>query len=206
VRSKSFWFLAVGMMICGATTMGLIQPHFVPAAHDHGMPATTAAGLLALVGIFDVAGTIASGWLTDRVDPRKLLLAYYVLRGWSLLALPVLFGSSVEPPMLAFIVFYGLDWVATIPPTMALCREAFGTRAPVMFGWVFASHQVGAALMALAAGIVRDETGSYDWAWYVGGVVCILAGVVSLFVPRMRATTPVVATAVSASGPLPPRE
>jgi MFS family permease len=194
VRSKSFWFLAIGMMICGATTMGLIQPHFVPAAHDHGMPATTAAGLLALVGIFDVAGTIASGWLTDRVDPRKLLLAYYVLRGWSLLALPVLFGSSVEPPMLAFIVFYGLDWVATIPPTMALCREAFGTRAPVMFGWVFASHQIGAALMALAAGIVRDELGSYDVAWYVGGVVCILAGVVSLFVPRRRAAVPMAVT------------
>ncbi|MGI5127133.1 MFS transporter [Pseudonocardia sp. CA-107938] len=195
VRSKAFWFLAVGMMICGATTMGLIQPHFVPAAHDHGMPATTAAGLLALVGIFDVVGTIASGWLTDRVDPRKLLLAYYVLRGWSLLALPVLFGSTVEPPMLAFIVFYGLDWVATIPPTMALCREAFGARAPVMFGWAFASHQVGAALMAVVAGIVRDEVGSYDLAWYVGGAVCVLAGVVSLFVPKRRVAVPVVVAA-----------
>ena len=190
VRSKAFWFLAVGMMICGATTMGLIQPHFVPAAHDHGMPATTAAGLLALVGIFDVAGTIASGWLCDRVDPRKLLLAYYVLRGWSLLALPVLFGPSVEPPMLAFIIFYGLDWVATIPPTLALCREAFGARAPVIFGWVFASHQVGAALMALVAGIVRDELGSYDTAWFVGGALCVIAGVVSLFVPKSRAPLP----------------
>jgi len=185
------------MMICGATTMGLIQPHFVPAAHDHGMPVTAAAGLLALVGLCDVAGTIASGWLTDRVDPRFLLLAYYVFRGFSLLALPVLFGPTVAPPMIVFIVFYGLDWVATIPPTMALCREAFGARAPVVFGWVFASHQVGAALMALIAGIVRDELGSYDLAWYVGGALCIVAGVVSLLVRAGRSRRPITAEALT---------
>ena len=103
------------------------------------MPTTVAAGLLALVGLFDVVGTIASGWLTDRVDPRLLLLAYYVLRGFSLALLPVLFGPQVQPSMLAFIIFYGLDWVATIPPTMALCREIFGAAAPVVFGWVFAA-------------------------------------------------------------------
>lgn len=190
-RTRQFWYLAGGMMICGATTMGLIQPHFIPAAHDHGMPATTAAGLLALVGIFDVAGTIASGWLTDRVDPRLLLLGYYVLRGLSLLALPVLFGPVVEAHMLAFIVFYGLDWVATIPPTMALCRELFGASAPVVFGWVFASHQVGAALMALGAGVVRDELGSYDAAWFLGGGLCLLAGVASLLVRRAPVPAPV---------------
>ncbi len=133
-RTRAFWCPAAGTMICGATTTGLIRPHFVPAAHDRGMPATTAAGLLALVGLFDVAGAIASGWLTDRVDPRLLLLAYYVLRGVSLVALPVLLGPAIAPPMLAFIVFYGLDWVATIPPTMALCREIFGPAAPVVFG------------------------------------------------------------------------
>jgi predicted MFS family arabinose efflux permease len=168
--------------------MGLIQPHFIPAANDHGMPTTVAAGLLALVGLFDVVGTIASGWLTDRVDPRLLLLAYYVLRGFSLLALPVLFGPHVQPSMLAFIVFYGLDWVATIPPTMALCREIFGASAPVVFGWVFASHQVGAALMALGAGIVRDQLHAYDAAWYAGGALCVVAGGLSLLVRR----TPVV--------------
>jgi MFS family permease len=187
-RVKGFWYLAAGMMICGATTMGLIQPHFVPAAHDHGMPQTVAAGLLALVGIFDVAGTIASGWLTDRVDPRYLLLVYYVLRGLSLLALPALFGPDIQANMVAFIVFYGLDWVATIPPTMALCRELFGASAPVVFGWVFASHQVGAAAMALGAGIVRDELGTYDMAWYAGGAICILAGALSLLV-RKRVLT-----------------
>jgi predicted MFS family arabinose efflux permease len=171
--------------------MGLIQPHFIPAAHDHGMPQTMAAGLLALVGIFDVAGTIASGWLTDRIDPRYLLLVYYVLRGLSLLALPVLFGPEIETQMVAFIVFYGLDWVATIPPTMALCRELFGAAAPVVFGWVFASHQVGAAFMALGAGIVRDELGAYDAAWYVGGALAVVAGFLSLLVrKRQKIPTP----------------
>jgi MFS family permease len=183
-RTAPFWYLAAGMMICGATTMGLIQPHFIPAAGDHGMPSTVAAGLLALVGLFDVVGTIASGWLTDRVDPRLLLLAYYVLRGFSLAALPLLFGPDVQPSMLGFIIFYGLDWVATIPPTMALCREVFGASAPVVFGWVFASHQVGAALMALGAGIVRDELGAYDLAWFVGGGLCLIAGGLSLLVKR----------------------
>jgi predicted MFS family arabinose efflux permease len=190
-RTRGFWYLAAGMMICGATTMGLIQPHFIPAAHDHGMPQTMAAGLLALVGIFDIAGTIASGWLTDRIDPRYLLLVYYVLRGLSLLALPVLFGPDIEANMLAFIVFYGLDWVATIPPTMALCRELFGAAAPVVFGWVFASHQVGAAFMALAAGIVRDQLGAYDVAWYVGGVLAVIAGFLSLLVRKRTAKVPV---------------
>jgi MFS family permease len=183
-RTRPFWYLAAGMMICGATTMGLIQPHFIPAAHDHGMPQTVAAGLLALVGLFDIAGTIASGWLTDRFDPRYLLLAYYVLRGLSLMALPVLFGPDIELHMVAFIVFYGLDWVATIPPTMALCREIFGELAPVVFGWVFASHQVGAALMALGAGIVRDELGAYDLAWFIGGGLAVVAGFLSLLVRR----------------------
>ena len=140
-----------------------------------------------LVGIFDIVGTIASGWLTDRVDPRLLLLAYYVLRGFSLMALPLLFGPSVHPTMLLFVVFYGLDWVATIPPTMALVREHFGARAPVVFGWVFASHQVGAAAMALVAGIIRDRLHTYDAAWYVGGALCLVAGVLSLAVGRTQA-------------------
>ncbi|MGH3586294.1 MAG: MFS transporter [Pseudonocardia sp.] len=183
-RSTGFWYLAIGMMICGATTMGLIQPHFVPAAHDHGMPQTVAAGLLALVGIFDLAGTIASGWLTDRVDPRYLLAVYYTLRGLSLLALPAMFGPDLKASMVAFIVFYGLDWVATIPPTMALCRELFGKSAAVVFGWVFASHQVGAAAMALGAGIVRDQSGAYDAAWFAGGAMCVAAAVVSLMIRR----------------------
>ena len=184
VRRGPFWLLAGGFMICGATTNGLVQPHFIPAAHDHGMPMTTAAGLLALVGVFDVAGTIASGWFTDRVDPRKLLLAYYGLRGLSLFLLPQLFGADLQVNMVAFIVFYGLDWVATVPPTLALCRQYFGARAPVVFGWVFASHQVGAAIAAFGAGVIRDVTGSYDPAFYGAAVLCVFAAGLSLSIRR----------------------
>ncbi len=123
VRVRTFWALAIGFAICGATTNGLIGTHFIPSAHDHGMPETTAAGLLAVVGVFDIIGTIASGWLTDRVNPRILLAVYYAFRGLGLLVLPFLLAPEVNPPMIIFIVVYGLDWVATVPPTVALCRE-----------------------------------------------------------------------------------
>ena len=152
-RSRTFWLLSGGFAICGMTTNGLIATHFVPAAHDHGMPATTAASLLAVVGIFDVVGTIASGWLTDKVDPRLLLVGYYVLRGVGLMTLPTLMSPHVEPSMWVFIIIYGLDWVATVPPTVALCREWFGAASgPIVFGWIFASHQIGAAVAATGAG------------------------------------------------------
>ena len=143
------------------------------------MPHTTAASLLALIGIFDVAGTIFSGWLTDRVDPRLLLGGYYTLRGLSLLILPSLFAPGTEPSMWVFIVFYGLDWIATVPPTVALCRNRFGDAGPVVFGWVFASHQVGAAIAAVGAGAIRDTQGSYDLAWYFAGGLCVIAALLS---------------------------
>ncbi|WP_245821354.1 MFS transporter [Geodermatophilus pulveris] len=184
VRTVPFWLLAGGFFICGLSTNGLVQPHFIPAAHDHGMPITTAAWLLALVGVFDIAGTVLSGWLTDRVDPRLLLLAYYGLRGMSLFLLPALFGPELHVSMVAFIVFYGLDWVATVPPTLALCREFFGPRAPVVFGWVFASHQLGAAFAAFGGGVVRDVTGSYDLAWFLAGALCLAAAAMSFLIPR----------------------
>ncbi|WP_190822837.1 MFS transporter [Saccharopolyspora pogona] len=174
-RKPAFWLLAGGFAICGASTNGLVNTHFVPAAHDHGMPTTTAAGLLAVIGVFDVLGTVLSGWLTDKVNPRVLLAAYYTLRGLSLFVLPQLLGPSVEASMVLFVVFYGLDWVATVPPTMALCREHFGPRASVVFGWVFASHQIGAAAIASIAGVVRDQFGDYAAAWYGAGLLCLLA-------------------------------
>ncbi|HEV7212380.1 MAG TPA: MFS transporter [Blastococcus sp.] len=183
-RTTPFWLLAGGFFICGMSTNGLVQPHFIPAAHDHGLPVTTAAGLLAVVGVFDIAGTVFSGWLTDRADPRLLLLAYYALRGFSLFLLPTLFGPRLAPSMVAFIVFYGLDWVATVPPTLALCREHFGVRAPVVFGWVFASHQLGSAVAAFGGGVIRDVTGSYDDAWLGAGALCMLAAVLSLAIRR----------------------
>ena len=185
-RQRSFWALAIAFAICGATTNGLVGVHFIPSAHDHGMSGTTAAGLLALVGIFDVAGTVASGWLTDRFDPRKLLVAYYAFRGVGLLALPWLLSEHVHPSMLVFIVVYGLDWVATVPPTAVLCRRLFGERGTIVFGWVFAAHQVGAAAAALGAGVVRDVFGTYTYAWWGGAVLCALAAALSIMTRRDR--------------------
>ncbi|WP_040692593.1 MFS transporter [Nocardia vinacea] len=183
-RSPGFWLLAGGFAICGASTNGLVGTHFVSAAHDHGMPPTTAAGLLALVGIFDVAGTIFSGWLTDRADPRYLLVGYYTLRGLSLLILPSLFAPDTQPSMWVFIIFYGLDWIATVPPTVMLCRELFGADGPVAFGWVFASHQIGSAIAATGAGVIRDVQGSYNLAWYIAGALCAAAALMSATIRR----------------------
>jgi MFS family permease len=189
-RTRPFWLLAGGFLICGMSTNGLVQPHFIPAAHDHGLPVTTAAGLLAVVGLFDIAGTVLSGWLTDRFDPRVLLLAYYSLRGVSLFLLPSLFGPELHVSMVAFIVFYGLDWVATVPPTLALCREHFGARAPVVFGWVFAAHQVGSAIAAFGGGVIRDWTGSYDAAWFAAGLLCLVAAGFSIAIRRRADDVP----------------
>ena len=184
-RSPAFWALLLTFAVCGWSTNGLIQTHFVPAAHDHGMPATTAAGLLALVGVFDVAGTIASGWLTDRIDARILLVVYYAFRGLSLLAIDAVLAPHVEPGMWIFIVFYGLDWVATVPPTVALCRQHFGIeRSGIVFGWVFASHMVGAGIGASIAGWVRTSTGSYSAAWLSAAILCFVAAAMCLTIPR----------------------
>ncbi|BBY59595.1 MFS transporter [Mycolicibacterium sarraceniae] len=174
-RLPAFWLLAASFAICGMTTNGLIGTHFIPAANDHGMPTTVAAGLLAAVGVLDVAGTIFSGWLTDRVDPRLLLVVYYLGRGLSLLALPALLSPHAEPSTWVFIIFYGLDWVATVPPTIVLCREYFGARSPVVFGWVFAAHQIGAAVAAFGAGWLRDVNGSYDPAFHSAAGLCAAA-------------------------------
>ncbi len=184
-RTRTFWLLAGGFAICGATTNGLIATHFIPAAMDHGMPPTTAASLLAVVGIFDVAGTIASGWFTDRVDPRLLLLAYYTLRGVGLAVLPSLLSPHTTPSTWVFIIFYGLDWVATVPPTVMLCREWFGAAdGAIVFAWVFASHQVGAAWAAYGAGVIRDRTGSYDPAFWAAAGLCVVAAALSVSIRR----------------------
>ncbi|MDQ1751599.1 MAG: hypothetical protein QOE71_2655 [Pseudonocardiales bacterium] len=185
-RSWTFWVLMGTFFICGWSTNGLIGSHFIPAAHDHGMPPTTAANLLALIGIFDIVGTVGSGWLTDRMDPRNLLMAYYGLRGLSLLIVPSVLGSTVDPPLFLFIIFYGLDWVATVPPTVALCREHFGVQSSaVVFGWVFASHMIGAGVAASFAGAVRAQTGDYRIAWLTAGALCVAAAL-SFFTIRQR--------------------
>jgi predicted MFS family arabinose efflux permease len=189
-RGGTFWLLAGSFAICGASTNGLVKTHFVPAAHDHGLPVTTAASLLAVIGVFDIAGTVASGWFTDRLSPRRLLAIYYGLRGLSLMFLPMLFSDSVHPSMLLFIVFYGLDWVATVPPTIALCREHYGENSAIVFGWVLAAHQIGAALVAYLGGVARDALGSYDVVWYTSGALCALAALMSLVVRHSPVAAP----------------
>lgn len=186
-RSKVFWILFGTFWICGWSTNGLIGTHFISASHDHGLPETTAASLLALIGVFDIIGTVASGWLTDRVDSRYLLFVYYLLRGLSLLAVPYLLADVVNPSLFVFIVFYGLDWVATVPPTVALCRAHFGVeKAGVVFGWVFAAHMVGAGVAASYAGFIRQGTGDYFGAWMTAGALCLGAAVAVLFIPSLR--------------------
>ena len=197
VRTGPFWLLAGSFAICGASTNGLVQTHFVPAAHDHGMPVPAAASLLAVIGVFDVVGTVASGWFTDRFEPRRLLAVYYALRGISLLFLPMLLAPNVHPPMVFFIVFYGLDWVATVPPTLALCREQYGEDSAIVFGWVLASHQVGAALVAFLGGAARDRFGSYDMVWYASGALCAAAALMVLVIRRRRPAVPARAAGVS---------
>jgi MFS family permease len=184
-HSRTFWILFATFWICGWSTNGLIGTHFIPAAHDHGMPATTSASLLALIGVFDIVGTVASGWLTERVDSRYLLFGYYFFRGLSLLVVPWLLGPHVQPSLFLFILFYGLDWVATVPPTVALCRQHFGIeRSAVVFGWVYASHMVGAGVAASYAGWIRTERGDYFVAWMTAGALCLAASALCLMVPR----------------------
>ena len=171
----TFWLLWGSFFVCGFSTNGLIQTHFISAAQDHLLVASVAAGYLALIGGFDVIGTIFSGWLTDRSDPTKLLLVYYLLRGLSLLVLDPMLNMKGWG-LLGFMMFYGLDWVATVPPTVALCAQRFGPqRGPLVYGWVFAGHQVGAAVAAFGAGYLRDVTGSYKSSFIISGTGCLIA-------------------------------
>lgn len=183
-RSREFWILAGSFFICGASTNGLIGTHLVPACMDHGIPEVQAAGLLAVMGVFDLIGTTGSGWLSDRFDNRLLLFAYYGLRGLALLYLPFGFVSTGHG-LSWFAVFYGLDWIATVPPTVALARQAFGPeKTGIVFGWIMASHQIGAALAASVAGAIRTNEGSYDSAFLIAGGLCLLSALGVLFAGR----------------------
>lgn len=183
-RHRDFWLLAGTFFVCGASTNGLIGTHLIPACLDRGIPEVTAAGILALMGICDLLGTTASGWLTDRVDPRKLLAWYYGLRGLSLIFLPQAFDGSLYGLSL-FAVFYGLDWIATVPPTVALAGRSFGEEnAALMFGWIAAAHQIGAACAAWAAGAVRTGTGDYASAFVAAGFLCLVAAAMAILIGR----------------------
>nr|WP_200422932.1 MFS transporter [Streptomyces sp. Y2F8-2] len=186
-RSIPFWLLAAAFAICGASTNGIMWTHFAPAAHDHGMPVTTASTLLAFIGVFNVMGTIASGWLTDRSDARRLLAACFFLRGLLLVSLPLILTATVDPPMMAFVVLFGLLDLATVPPVIALCRAFYGDDSAIVFGWVNAAHQVGAASASFLGGAARDAFGSYDPVWLSLGAACAAAALLSLVI---HASTP----------------
>ena len=202
VRSRDFWLLGGSFFICGASTNGLIGTHLIPASMDHGMAEVTAASLLAVIGVFDVIGTLASGYLTDRFDSRWLLFFYYGLRGLSLLFLPYVFGSPLFA-LILFIVFYGLDWVATVPPTVQIARRVFGAQNfAIVYGWIFAAHQMGAATIAFAAGAVRTFFGDYQLAFMSSGLLCLVAAGLVLRVARERpGTVTVLEPGVGAEAP-----
>jgi MFS family permease len=183
VRKPNFWFLFGTFFVCGFTTNGLVGTHMISLCADHGLVEVQAAGLLAVMGAFDLVGTAASGWLTDRYDPRKLLFAYYALRGLSLIYLPYsdfsLYGLSL------FAVFYGLDWIATVPPTVRLINATFGdTAAPIVFGWIAMGHQLGAASATFLAGVLRTVQGTYLETFVAAGFLALAAAMMSLLIAR----------------------
>ena len=186
--TRVFWILFATFFICGASTNGLIQTHFIPLCADFGLPAVGAASVLAMMGVFDFIGTVGSGWLSDRYDNRWLLFWYYGLRGLSLMVLPFtdfsFYGLSL------FAVFYGLDWIATVPPTVKITAANFGReRANLVFGWVFAGHQIGAATVAFGAGLSRTMLASYLPAFFAAGALCIIAAALVLTIARLRGAT-----------------
>ncbi|GAC1568419.1 MAG: MFS transporter [Vulcanimicrobiaceae bacterium] len=184
--SPAFWILAGTFFICGASTSGLIGTHFIAACNDHGILEVRAALLLAAMGVFDLVGTTASGWLSDRIDNRVLLFVYYGLRGLSLLALPFALDASFAG-LSFFAVFYGLDWIATIPPTVRLATQEFGIEdGPIVYGWIAAAHQLGAGAIAFGAGTVRTLFGSYTPAFQIAGALCLAAAFAVLAFRRTR--------------------
>jgi MFS family permease len=184
-RSVDFWLLFISFAVCGFSTNGLVATHLIPFCMDHGIAAVSAAGLLAAMGVFDLIGTTLSGHLTDRYDSRILLFWYYGLRGLSLMVLP--FTNFDIVSLAIFSVFYGLDWVATVPPTVTLTNEVFGKKdAPVIVSWIVAGHQIGGALAAFGAGEMRFLTGSYMPAFLASGVACLMAALMVLRIARGR--------------------
>lgn len=190
MRVRDFWLLAGSFFVCGASTNGLIGTHMVAAAFDCGIPEVRAASLLAAMGLFDLLGTTASGWLSDRYNCRYLLFAYYGLRGISLLFLPMALLGPVAG-LGVFALFYGLDWIATVPPTVKLTGEVFGReKASIVFGWVVAAHQIGAAFAAYGAGALRTITGSYTLAFFSAGALCVIAALIVLPIGKGRRVVP----------------
>lgn len=188
IKVKAFWLLAGSFFICGLSTSGLIGTHFVSYCISFGVPLVTAASFLSFMGIFNLLGTTASGWLSDRFDNRWLLFWYYLLRGASLLLLPYALAQGSFVLLTIFTIFYGLDWIATVPPTISMTRQIFGMqKSSIIYGWIFASHQAGAAVAAYGGGLIYKFFNSYTWAFFLAGMFCAMA---SLFVIIVKKQTP----------------
>jgi len=188
-KSSAFWILFATFFVCGASTNGLVQVHLIPMCLDYGIPQVQAASLLAAMGIFDFFGTIISGWLSDRFDNRKLLFWYYGLRGLSLIWLP--YSNFTFYGLSLFAMFYGLDWIATVPPTVRLTAQRFGAeRANLVFGWIFAGHQLGAGAAAFGAGLSRTIYASYLPAFFIAGALCVIASGLVLAISRQPQSQP----------------
>jgi MFS family permease len=182
-RTRTFWLLFLTFFVCGLSTNGLIGTHLIAFCADNGIPEVQAAGMLAAMGVFDIIGTTFSGWLSDRYDNRVLLCTYYGLRGLSLVYLPYsdfsFYGLGV------FTMFYGLDWIATVPPTVRLTVERFGIeRGPLVYGWIGAGHQLGAAVAAFGAGVLRVQTNRYVEAFLLAGLACVVAATMAMLIRR----------------------
>ncbi|MET3317255.1 UNVERIFIED_ORG: MFS family permease [Peribacillus simplex] len=187
VRVKEFWLLAGSFFICGLSTSGLIGTHFISYCISFGLPVVTAASLLSFMGIFDLIGTTVSGWLSDRFDNRWLLFWYYGLRGASLVLLPFALQEGSIILLIIFSVFYGLDWIATVPPTISISRQVFGIeKSGIVYGWIFASHQVGAAAAAYGGGLIFKIFSSYTWAFFLAGIFCVLGSLFVILIKKQK--------------------
>lgn len=187
VKVKAFWLLAGSFFICGLSTSGLIGTHFVSYCISFGVPLVTAASLLSFMGVFNLLGTTVSGWLSDRFDNRWLLFWYYLLRGASLLLLPYALAQGSFVLLTIFSIFYGLDWIATVPPTISITRQIFGMqKSSIIYGWIFASHQAGAAVAAYGGGLIYKFFNSYTWAFFLAGLFCALASLFVIIVKNKR--------------------
>ena len=191
---RDFWLLSGSFFVCGASTIGLIGTHFIPACLDHGIPETAAAGILGAMGVCNIIGTTASGWLSDRFDNRILLCWFYASRGASLLFLPYALDMAGPWGIGLFGIFYGLDWIATVPPTVKLTTAAFGQQqSAVIYGWIMVTHQVGSAMAAYGSGVLRTLAGDYTDAFWISGALCMIAALMVLRIGRKKpsATRPV---------------
>ncbi|MDQ6599031.1 MFS transporter [Bacillus salipaludis] len=189
VKVKEYWLLSGSFFICGLSTSGLVGTHFVSYCISFGIPLVTAASFLSFMGIFNLVGTTLSGWLSDRFDNRWLLFWYYGFRGASLLLLPYALNEGSTTMLVIFTVFYGLDWIATVPPTISISRQIFGTtKSGIVYGWIFASHQVGAATAAYGGGLIYKFFNTYTWAFFLAGVFCLLASLFVIIIKKQHSS------------------